>query len=68
MNAQEITDIAEKRFVQIIRKELGAIQAVPYYYNLISWLIKQVRLLPQPLTEAKNCDTMMYDDDKLLGC
>jgi len=68
LNAQEIADIAEKRFVQIIRKDLGAVQAIPYYYNLISWLIKQVRLLPQPLTESKNYETIGYDDNRLLGC
>ena len=56
MNAKEIADIAEKRFVQIIQKDMGAIESIPYYYNLISWLIKQVRLLPQPLTNDKILD------------
>jgi len=47
----------------------GAVEMLPYYYNLISWLIKQLKLIPNlPLTESKKCDTMMYDDDKLLGC
>ena len=82
MNAQEIADIAEKRFVQIIQRDMPAVVAIPYYYNLISWLIKQVRLLPQPLTESKNHDTIgytgditdsryddiNYNDDRLLGC
>jgi len=63
LNAQGIADIAEKRFVQIIKKDLGAIQVVPYYYNLISWLIKQVRLLPQTLTEAEKCETIENSGD-----
>ena len=58
MNAQEIADIAEKRFVQIIQKDMPAVVAIPYYYNLISWLIKQVRVLSKPLTESEKCETI----------
>jgi len=49
LNAQEIADIAERRFVQIIKKDMPAVVAIPYYYNLISWMIKQLKT--QPLTE-----------------
>ena len=66
---EELAEIAESRFVQLIRMDRGAVEMLPYYYNLISWLIKQLKLIPNlPLTESKKCDTMMYDDDKLLGC
>ena len=66
---EELADIAEKRFAQLIKMDRGAVEMLPYYYNLISWLIKQLKLIPNlPLTESKKCDTMMYDDDKLLGC
>ena len=66
---EELAEIAEKRFSTLIRMDRGAVEMLPYYYNLISWMIKWIKLIPDlPLTEEGNYDTMMYDDDRLLGC
>jgi len=66
---EELADIAEKRFTQLIRMDRGAVEMLPYYYNLISWLIKQLKLIPDlPLTESEKCETIGYDDNRLLGC
>ena len=68
LNAQEIADIAERRFVQIIKKDLCAAYSQPYYYNLISWMIRELKAIPSiPLTESGKCETIGYDDNRLLG-